>query len=98
MHNLQSVKGIITELTEKSSGLSTRMTDLSSLEKKIVEKFEEYDAKIQAMVDQLEDSRKTVVSRVNRHSHYHGIQSYCKTGKYDRYLYVHHNPMRMAIH
>ena len=75
MHNLQSVKGIITELTEKSSGLSTRMTDLSSLEKKIVEKFEEHDAKIQAMVDQLEDSRKTVVSRVNRHSHYHGIQS-----------------------
>ena len=75
MHNLQSVKGIITELSEKSSGLSTRMTDLSSLEKKIVEKFEEHDAKIQAMVDQLEDSRKTVVSRVNRHSHYHGIQS-----------------------
>ena len=98
MHNLQSVKGIITELTEKSSSLSTRMTDLSSLEKRIVEKFEEHDAKIQAMVDQLEDSRRRVVSIVNSHSHNHGIQSLRRPGEYVRYLDVYHNPVRMAIH
>ena len=61
-HKLQSLKGVIAKLEENSKSLSTRITDLSSLEKKLVRKFEEHDAKTQATIAQIETSRKDIVS------------------------------------
>ena len=55
------MKSLVSSVRDKASKLCTRITDLSSLEKKTVQKYEEHETKIHMKISQIEESRKEMV-------------------------------------
>ena len=60
-HKVQSMKSLVSSVRDKASKLCTRITDLSSMEKKTVQKYEEHGTKIHTKISQIEESRKETV-------------------------------------
>ena len=60
-HKVQSMKSLVSSVKDKASKLCTRITDLSSLQKKTVQKYEEHETKIHMKISQIEESRKEMV-------------------------------------